>query len=86
MFALPLSRLDDYSRYILAWKVSTTMIAEDVTETLEMALDYSGLSRARVRHRPQLLSDNCPAYLSKALAEYIKRKDMDMCGERLIIP
>jgi len=68
---------DDYSRYILAWKVTTTMNAEDVTETLEMALNCSGLSKARVRHRPRLLSDNGPAYLSNALAKYIKRKDMD---------
>ena len=69
--------LDDYSRYILAWKVSTTMNAEDVKDTLEMALDHSGLSMARVRHRPRLLSDNGPAYLSNALAKYIKRKNMD---------
>lgn len=69
--------LDDYSRYILAWKVSTTMGAEDVKETLEMALDYSGLSKARVRHQPRLLSDNGPAYLSSALAKYIKRKNME---------
>ncbi len=42
-----------------------------------MALDHSGLSRARVRHRPRLLSDNGPAYLSNALEKYIKRKDME---------
>jgi transposase InsO family protein len=30
--------LDDFSRYILAWKLRTTMKAEDVTTTLELAL------------------------------------------------
>ena len=30
--------LDDYSRYIIAWKVCTTMRADDVTDTLELAL------------------------------------------------
>ena len=30
--------LDDFSRYIVAWKVCTTMKAEDVTATLERAL------------------------------------------------
>jgi putative transposase len=69
--------LDDYSRYILSWKVSRTMNVEDVKRTLEMALEKSGLSRARVRHRPRLLSDNGPAYISKAMAEYIKKKDME---------
>ena len=39
--------------------------------------NQGGLSRARVRHRPRLLSDNGPAHLSKALAQYIKRKNMD---------
>lgn len=35
--------LDDFSRYIIAWKLCTTMKAEDVTETLQMALDASGI-------------------------------------------
>jgi putative transposase len=56
--------LDDLSRYILAWKLCTTMTAADVSDTLAMALQSSGLQRARVRHRPRLLSDNGPSYLS----------------------
>src|ERR1035437_523294 len=37
--------LDDFSRYIIAWKLCTTMKAEDVTDTLELALTYrKGLS------------------------------------------
>jgi transposase InsO family protein len=34
--------LDDYSRYIIAWKLSTTMRATDVTDTIELALSASG--------------------------------------------
>jgi hypothetical protein len=34
--------LDDFSRYIIAWKLCTTMKAGDVTDTLEMALKASG--------------------------------------------
>lgn len=68
--------LDDYSRYILAWKFSTTMGGRDVKETLEKALEKSAMDKARVRHYPRLLSDNGPAYLSKELAEFIKHKDM----------
>ena len=34
--------LDDYSRYIIAWKLCTSMKAEDVSETLELALKTSG--------------------------------------------
>jgi transposase InsO family protein len=50
--------LDDFSRYIIAWKLCTTMKADDVTATLELALDASGLDKASVLHRPRLLSDN----------------------------
>jgi len=68
--------LDDYSRYIIAWKLAPTMGANDVEETLELALKKSGLEKARVRHRPRLLSDNGPAYLSKDLKKFLKRKDI----------
>jgi putative transposase len=50
--------LDDFSRYILAWKLGTTMTATDVTETLRLALNAAGLNHATVQHRPRLLSDN----------------------------
>ena len=38
--------LDDFSRYIVAWKLCTTMKAEDVTATLDLALKASGLDQA----------------------------------------
>ena len=41
--------LDDYSRTILAWKLTR---ATDVQETLELALARAKLDRVRVRHRP----------------------------------
>ena len=69
--------LDDYSRYILAWKLSATMAADDVEETLNIALKKSGLEEVRVRHRPRLLSDNGPAYLSKDLKQFLKRKNIE---------
>jgi len=52
--------LDDYSRYIIAWKLCTYMPAEDVTEAIELALAASGCDQAVVRHKPSLLSDNGP--------------------------
>lgn len=68
--------LDDYSRYIIAWKLCTTMRAEDVTDTLDMALEASGCVSASVKHRPRLLSDNGPSYIAEELADYIKTNDM----------
>ena len=53
--------LDDYSRYIIAWKLCTNMRAEDVTNTLDAALKASGCDSATVLHKPRLLSDNGPS-------------------------
>jgi transposase InsO family protein len=68
--------LDDFSRYIIAWKLCTTMRAEDVTDTLELALTASGCDSARVLHKPKLLSDNGPSYIAAELAEWIDANDM----------
>ncbi len=69
--------LDDFSRYIIAWKLCTTMKAEDVTATLDLALKASELDRARVVHRPRLLSDNGSSYVSADLARWLDGQDMD---------
>ena len=50
--------LDDYSRYIISWKLSATMGAGDVKETLDDAIAITGVDQVKVRHRPRLLSDN----------------------------
>ena len=63
--------LDDYSRYVVAWKLCTTMKAEDVTDTLTLALEATGLNTARVVHRPRLLSDNGSSYIAGDLAEWL---------------
>lgn len=56
--------LDDVSRYIIAWKLCTNMRAEDVTDTLDLALAASGCDSAAVLHKPRLLSDNGPSYIA----------------------
>ena len=68
--------LDDYSRYIIAWKLCTTMKADDVTATLKLALDASGCDRANVAHKPRLLSDNGSSYISGDLADWLEGQGM----------
>jgi putative transposase len=70
------SVLDDFSRYIIAWKLCTTMQAQDVTDTLELALRASGLEQAKVVHRPRLLSDNGSSYISGELADWLRDRQM----------
>ena len=69
--------LDDYSRYIIAWKLCTTMKTTDVTDTLDLALEASGCDQATVLHKPRLLSDNGSSYISGELAEWLEDRQMD---------
>jgi len=68
--------LDDYSRFILSWKLTTSMGAGDVKETLDQAIALTGVTNIPVRHRPRLLSDNGPCYLSGELKAYLKDRQM----------
>src|SRR5438309_5107052 len=63
--------LDDFSRYIVAWKLCATMRAEDVAATLERALLASGLHQAGLTQRPRLLSDNGSSYIAGDLAKWL---------------
>ncbi len=71
------SVLDDFSRFIIAWRLCTTMTAADVTATLELALEASGVDRAQVVHRPRLLSDNGSSYISGDLAKWLNDRSID---------
>ena len=63
--------LDDFSRYIVAWKLCTTMKAEDVTATLDLALQAARLRQAKLIQRPRLLSDNGSCYIAADLAKWL---------------
>ena len=68
--------LDDYSRFIVSWRLCTSMAAGDVTDTLDDALSFTGLDEVKVNHKPRLLSDNGPCYISGELSDYLKENQM----------
>ena len=68
--------LDDFSRYVVAWKRCTSMTSRDVTETLELALQASGCDQADVVQKPRLLSDNGSSYISGELADWLSDNEM----------
>jgi transposase InsO family protein len=68
--------LDDFSRYIIGWKLCTTMTAEDVTATLDLALRACGLDQAKLVDRPRLLSDNGPGYIAADLARWLDTRNI----------
>lgn len=41
--------LDDFSHYIVAWRLDPTMCASDVTTTLDQAFAASGLDHVNVK-------------------------------------
>jgi len=63
--------LDDFSRFIIAWILTSTMAADDVKKTLDLAICKAGVSGVMVRHRLRLLSDNGPCYLAGELQKYL---------------
>jgi len=52
------------------------MKADDVTDTLEVALVASGLDRANVVHRPRLLSDNGSSYVAGDFTDWLEGHGM----------
>ena len=53
------------------------MKAQDVTDTLDLALAASGCESATVAAKPRLLSDNGSSYIAGDLADYLEDKGMD---------
>ena len=57
--------LDDYSRFILAWRLQTDMTATSLIEVAQEAVDKTGLAEVPLRDRTALLSDNGPGRTPK---------------------
>ncbi len=52
------------------------MSVSDVSDTLDDALQFTGLNQIEVKHKPRILSDNGPSYISSELAQYLEGQDM----------
>ena len=61
--------IDDYSRYIVHWKLYRNMRAEDAKETIEQAIIKSNLKPGQ---RPdKVLSDNGSSYIGAIFRDYL---------------
>ena len=69
-----ISVLDDHSRKILAWKLCTSMKAEDFSDVVELACEFTGLDDVPIDDRAKLLSDNGSALISKDFGDYLEAK------------
>lgn len=65
--------MDDYSRYIIAWELSTNMETTDAKRIVKTALKKTGLNSD---NRPRLLSDNGSCYVSNEFQKFINDSKM----------
>jgi putative transposase len=63
--------MDDYSRFILGWKLQKDMSANSLIEVVQEAVDNTGMTNVPVENRTRLLSDNGAGYVSRTFREYL---------------
>lgn len=63
--------MDDYSRFILGWKLQKDMSANSLVEVVQEAVDATGMTDVPVENRTRLLSDNGAGYVSRTFREYL---------------
>jgi len=65
--------MDDYSRFILAWKLQWDMTSDSLIQVVQLAIDVTGMTEVPLEDRTRLLSDNGPGYVSRAFRDYLGR-------------
>ena len=63
--------MDDFSRFILAWRLQIDMTSASLIEVVQDAVDLTGMTEVPVEDRTRLLSDNGPGYISRLFREYL---------------
>jgi putative transposase len=64
--------MDDYSRFILGWKLQKDMSANSLIEVVQEAVDATGMTDVPVEDRTRLLSDNGAGYVSRTFRDYLR--------------
>ncbi len=64
--------MDDFSRFILAWRLQVDMTSASLIEVVQDAVDLTGMTDVPVEDRTRLLSDNGSGYISRLFREYLQ--------------
>jgi|TARA_B100000315_G_C14527483_1_gene564527 transposase InsO family protein len=64
--------MDDFSRFILAWRLQVDMTSTSLIEVVQEAVDLTGMTDVPVEDRTRLLSDNGSGYVSRLFKEYLQ--------------
>ena len=65
------SVIDDYSRFILSWKLQRDMTTDSLIEVVQEAVDTTSMTEVPVADRTSLLSDNGSGYVSRGFRDYL---------------
>ena len=63
--------MDDYSRFVLAWKLQTDLSTDSLIEVVQLAVDATGMTEVLVEDRTSLLNGNGSGYVSRAFRDYL---------------
>ena len=63
--------MDDFSRFILSWKLQRDMTSDSFIEVVQDAVDVTGMTEVPLEDRTKLLSDNGPGYVSRSFRDYL---------------
>ena len=64
--------MDDFTRFILAWRLQRDMTSDSFIEVVQDAVDQTGMTDVPWEHRTKLLSDNGPGYISRSFGDYLR--------------
>jgi len=64
--------MDNYSRFILAWKLQKDMTSGSLMEVVQEAIDATGMTEVPLEDRTRLLTDNGSGYVSRAFRDYLR--------------
>ena len=63
--------MDDYSRFILAWKLQLDMTSDSLIQVVQLAIDVTGMTEVPLEDRTRPLSDDGPGYVSRAFRDHL---------------
>lgn len=68
--------IDDYSKYVIQWKLYTTLTEKDPEQLVMTALWKTGLKGIRLKHRARLLTGNYSKLFIDRLKEFLYDYDL----------
>jgi transposase InsO family protein len=68
-----ISVLDDYSRKILSWDLRTSMTADDFSDVIELACEFTEIT-GDIASKVCIVTDNGSALISKDFGDYLEAK------------